>query len=207
MRVYTGGGVGPDDSEFYWRMNERGWDAEQERRQIEAGHNPDAVRRHLRAMRFGGLTTAEAYALFRDRDCGHRGAGHELWEAGDIPGDRWFRDAWRRSPAGGPIWIDLGAARAVQARRCVDAVKDHNARQERAYELWGHNGPHIIELDYRWIKRRVEDARDVNELRAVWPAELRSQAGAVTPVQPLPPIMKGDDQWHSQQYMASVAEL
>lgn len=172
MRVYTGGGVGPKDSEFYWRMNERGWDEEQMRRSLEAGHNADSIRRHLRAMRFGGCTTAEAFSIIRDRDCAYRGTGIELWDVADVPRDRWFRNAWRRSKDGGGIWTDIDIARLVQQRKAVVAVEEWNLRQKRSPELWGHNGPHFIDAPYGWLKRKCEAARDLNELRTVWPEGL-----------------------------------
>jgi hypothetical protein len=57
-------------------------------RQIAEGRCPDAVRRFVRAVLYGGCSTAEALAIIRDRDCGHLGTGHELWSARDIPTDR-----------------------------------------------------------------------------------------------------------------------
>ena len=156
-----------------WPNATRGWLAQQIERQIAAGHDPDASRRHVVVMMFGGLTTAEALGLIRDRDCAHRGTGIELWDADAVPSDRWFRDAWRRSPAGGPIGVDLDAAKIVQQRKAVVAVDLHNAEQKRKPEFWGHNGPQFIDIDYRWIKRQCEAARSIEELRQVWPLELR----------------------------------
>lgn len=156
-----------------WPHATRGWLQQQVERQIAAGHDPDVSYRHVMAMMLGGLTTAEALALIRDRDCAHRGTGIELWDFYDVPSDRWFRDAWRRSPDGGPIRTDLHAAKIIQQRKVVVAVKQHNAMQKCSPEFWGHNGPQIIEVDYRWIKRQCEAARSVEELRQVWPLELR----------------------------------
>lgn len=164
-----------------WADERRGFIDEQIERHIAAGHNQDLSRRYVHAMMFGGCTTAEALGIIRDRDCAHRGSGIELWSVEDCPTDRWFRDAWRRHQDGGPIWIDLDAARTVQMQRCVEAVKNHNRQQEIKPELWGHNGPQFIELDYRRIKRDCESAPNLTTLRAIWPTDLRADRQAVSP--------------------------
>ena len=78
--------------------------------------------RFVMAMQFGGCTDAEAYELMRDRFCAHHGSGIELWDVGDVPQDRWFRDAWVRSHNGGPIDVSLRKARSIQFRRINDAI-------------------------------------------------------------------------------------
>jgi hypothetical protein len=83
-----------------------------------------AAARFVRAMQFGGLTTAEAYGVMRDRFCGHLGTGCELWDVEDVPSDRTYRDAWRRSRNGGPIYLD---------ERKV--IKIDEARMWREYEF------------------------------------------------------------------------
>jgi hypothetical protein len=57
-------------------------------------------------MQFGGLSMPEAYAVMRDRFCVHLGTGCELWNVDDVPTDRTYRNAWRRSHNGGPILLD-----------------------------------------------------------------------------------------------------
>jgi hypothetical protein len=110
MRWMTHGGG-------YWSGRPRGFLQTQIERQVAAGHHADAAVRFVQAMQFGGLTDAEAYAVIRDRDCAHLGTGCELWDAKDIPVDRTYRDAWRRSHNGGPIWIDeLKALEIDEAR-------------------------------------------------------------------------------------------
>jgi hypothetical protein len=84
-----------------------------------------AAARFVRAMQFGGLTSAEAYAVMRDRFCAYLGTGCELWNTGDVPTDRAHRDAWRRSHNGGPIWIDEQKAMEID-----------EARAWRTYRKW-----------------------------------------------------------------------
>lgn len=160
----------------YWPGATRGWLEEQIDRQIKAGHVADAAVRWVKALMFGGLVTHEALTLMRDRNCAHRGTGIELWNWDDVPTDRWFRDAWRRSANGGPIWVDLDAARFVQMDKCVAAVNRHNKEQESSSRRWGHNGPQIIGVDYDWIKRNCEAAGSTRQLKAVWPRELLAYA-------------------------------
>ena len=80
-------------------------------------------------MLFGGCTTAEAYGIIRDRDCSHLGTGCELWDASDLPTDRRYRNAWRRSHNGGPIYIDDRAAMLIDERWAWQAYEAmHGAR-------------------------------------------------------------------------------
>jgi hypothetical protein len=72
---------------------------------------------------FGGLTTAEAYGVMRDRFCAHLGRGCELWDTEDVPTDRTYRNAWRRSHNGGPIVIDEEKARAIDEARAWAAYE------------------------------------------------------------------------------------
>jgi hypothetical protein len=82
-----------------------------------------AAARFVRAMQFGGLSTPEAYAVMRDRFCAHLGTGCELWDLEDVPTDRTYRDAWRRSHNGGPIIIDARAAREIDEARAWAAYE------------------------------------------------------------------------------------
>jgi hypothetical protein len=74
--------------------------------QAKNGVGERAACRFVLAMQFGGLNTAEAYAVMRDRFCAHLGTGCELWDTSEISVDRRYRDAWRRSHNGGPIYLD-----------------------------------------------------------------------------------------------------
>lgn len=105
------------------------WDREFLDRQIAAqarhGVGERAAARFVYAMQWGGLTTAEAYGVMRDRFCAHLGTGCELWDTADVPTDRTYRDAWRRSHNGGPIVIDERKAMEID-----------EARAWRAYQKW-----------------------------------------------------------------------
>ena len=71
------------------------------------GVTPEAARRFAIAMLFGGLTEVEAFDLVRDHDCAPLGHSFEVMDAEQLP-DRKHRNAWRRSPNGGPVWVDEG---------------------------------------------------------------------------------------------------
>jgi hypothetical protein len=88
-----------------------------------------AAARFVRAMQFGGCSTPEAYGIMRDRFCAHLGSGHELWDTADVPRDRTYRNAWRRSHNGGPILLDERKVRKLQEMRMWRA---YEARQRRA---------------------------------------------------------------------------
>lgn len=142
-----------------WHDRPRGYEEIQIERQIARGIRPDVARRYARAVTGGGCTTAEALEIIRDRDC-YNGVAHELWDASDIPGDRWFRDAWRRSHNGGPISIDLEKARPIQWRNLWTA--HHDKRKDVRFE----------EIDLRPFKTKIMAARSEAELRSIWPKEL-----------------------------------
>jgi hypothetical protein len=128
---------------------------------VDRGVNEDAAHRYARAVMFGGCTTAEALEIIRDRDCGHLGTAHELWDMEDVPRDRWFRDAWYRSHNGGPISVSLKLAKPIQIRKISFAIKEENERRQA--ELLA-----PIEIDTDKLRHRVMSARDEQELRSIW---------------------------------------
>lgn len=123
-----------------------------------------AAWRFVRAMQYGGCTTAEAYDIIREHDCTRGGDGilHELLDWDELP-DRWFRDAWRRSSNGGPPSVDLEKARQIQWRRLLDAVSRENKKRE--LDLFGLPPIKLSRLTYQTA---IKHARDDEELRRIW---------------------------------------
>ena len=113
----------------------------------------------------GGCTTAEALAIIRDRDCAHLGTMIELFDIDELPGDRWFRDAWTRSHNGGPVYVYLPRARRVQIDRIKGAVAQRNRRRLLL-------GRALIAPAWGSIGNAIRHARDEHELRRVWPEGL-----------------------------------
>lgn len=148
-----------------WKGMPRGFVEIQVSRQIEAGHIPDAAWRFARAMAFGGCSSSEALKIIRDRDCGHLGTGFELWDVADVPTDRWFRNAWRRSHNGGPIDVCLKKARPIQFQRIKTAVDRENRRRACDIELF--DAP--MTIDWTRVRNDIKRAADIRELRHVWP--------------------------------------
>lgn len=122
-------------------------------RQIAAGRDERAVVRFCLAMAFGGCTDAEALDIIRGRDCGHKGTAFDLVDYSDVPTDRWFRNAWRRSHNGGPIYIDMRQARKIQKKEIGCAAKRIGASLQ-----WG-----------RW-NDRLRKAETPEELKRIFPA-------------------------------------
>lgn len=143
-----------------------GFDEVQIERQIAAGISPAVARRYAAAMMIGGCTTAEALEIIRDRDCTPHGTAIELWDVSDVPNDRWFRDAWRRSHNGGPISVDLKLAKPIQWQRARAFVETENKR--RADEL---DCPGLIEVNWDKLRARIRSARCEVELKSIWPAQ------------------------------------
>lgn len=152
----------------YWGNPRRGFLDAQIERQVADGIDQDAAWRFVRAMQFGGCTTAEALEIIRDRDCAHRGTAIELWDFDYIPSDRWFRNAWTRSHNGGPISVNLKAAKQIQFQKIRHAVDAENKRRSQCLERFDRN----IEPDFHKLKSMILAARDEIELRHVWPKEL-----------------------------------
>ena len=66
------------------------------------------AQRWINALHLGGLSEREAVALIIEKDAPAWSTAHEIVNVSDLPQDRTYRDAWRRSHNGGPIYIDGG---------------------------------------------------------------------------------------------------
>ena len=161
LRFMTGGGG-------RWDGYPRGFLDRQIAKQSEECGERNA-HRFVMAMQLGGCTDAEAYELMRDRFCAHHGTGIELCDVGDVPKDRWFRDAWVRSHNGGPIDISLPKAKGIQFRRIKQAVDIENSRRLSEMDLCDQP----IALDWTAIRDGIRGAGDIGSLRRIWPKELR----------------------------------
>lgn len=145
-----------------WANQPRGFLEVQVERNMTDGIPEYAAVRFCRALVFGGLTDKEALEAIRDRDCAHRGTGIELWDMADVPSDRWFRNAWRRSHNGGPINIDMHAARRIQLDKIKRAVAERNGKRINL-------GRRPIEVAWGTIGNAIRHAVEPDELRRVWP--------------------------------------
>lgn len=159
LRAMSAGGI--------WRHERRGFLEAQIELQISSGIHPDHARKFAHAVAFGGLSTSEAFDVIRLRDCDRHGTLHEVHDSADIPVDRWFRDAWTRSPNGGPIGVKLSAARVIHWDKIRKAVDDENKRRRKAFEPLRPIAP-----PWNTIRSAIKHARDEDELRRVWLPEL-----------------------------------
>lgn len=145
----------------YWSDRPHGFVDEQIDRNIKAGHLPQAAVDFCRAVAFGGCSEQDVWRIIRDRDCGHLGTQHDLIDVDELP-DRWFRDAWTRSPNGGPVGIDLKKAQIIQWQKIVLARDRENKR--RYLNMEGEQ----IRIPEIEIQSAIKHARDDEELRRVW---------------------------------------
>lgn len=159
MRAMCNGGAWPSFDWFY-----PGFDEVQIERMVARGVRSDVAFRYARAMMRGGCTTAEAMEIIRDRDCAPYGTAIELWDVSEVPTDRWFRDAWRRSQNGGPISIELKLARPIQWKRARRAVEMENKRRADEFDLML-----PVEVDWARIRDRIKCAQEEVDLRRIWP--------------------------------------
>lgn len=162
------------------------------RRQIEIenlvrGNVPeDMAARWIDALIAGDATTAEAYEeiLLRSREPDH--AAIELVDIAEVPslrdpdGNRWCRNAWRRSMNGGPIYIDLERAVPIEQRRLL-AARQRALKQCEGDEaealLMGKMAQlgrreRILDIDLAALGQRMRAARSEAELQALWPAAI-----------------------------------
>lgn len=147
----------------YWDDKPVGYMDAQIERQIKDGIDPDHARAFARAVAFGGKTEAEVFAILRDRDCARHGTLHEVIDKDELPQDRWFRNAWRRSSNGGPVSISLLLAQPLQWDKIRYAVETENKKRRDAFDELPE-----IQIDKSRIKSAIKHARDDEELRRVW---------------------------------------
>jgi len=98
---------------FYWII--------QFNSMLARGVDPGAAYRYARMMVTGGCSRREAIEIIAARDCGHLGTAIEIVDVSEIPTDRTYRNAWRRSTNGGPIWIDDDHAQRIDEQRMWDS--------------------------------------------------------------------------------------
>lgn len=144
-----------------WDGFPRGFLDRQIAEQSKCGVGERAASDFVKAMQYGGLTTAEAYGVMRDRFCSHLGTACELVDTAAISADRWFRDAWRRGHNGGPIEIAMGKARRIQLERIKGAVKAVNGSRLAL-------GRRPMVQEWGRIGDAIRHARDPQELQRVW---------------------------------------
>ncbi len=148
-----------------WAEHPRGFAEAQIERQIARGVDPDAARRYVRAVQFGGLSEAEAYAVIRDRDCAHLGHTIELMDYDELP-DRWFRNAWRQGGNSGRVRVDLHLARPLQWHHIRQAVSAENKKRQESYDP-----KRLIEPNWDQIRSAIRRASNVEDLRRIWPMD------------------------------------
>jgi len=162
LSLMTGGGG-------LWADQPRGFLDEIVRRKtcpiLQKGNpcSEQAAWRMVKALRWGGLTTPEAWDTIRAHDCERFGHSETLIAVEDLP-DRWFRGAWtrERSNSGLP-YIDLEKARVIQWQRLLHAVSRENKRRE--LDLFGLPPIKLHRLTYQ---NAIKHARDDEELRKIW---------------------------------------
>jgi hypothetical protein len=145
-----------------------GFDEVQIERMIARGIRSDVAQRYARAMMVGGCTTAEALEIIRDRDCEPLGTAIELWDKAELPRERWFRNAWRRSHNGGPIHIDLAAAMPIHFANLRALAEIEDRRRGASFDEW--RPP--LDIDWQAIRRQIRRAKSVEELRTIRPLGL-----------------------------------
>ena len=94
-------------------------------------------------------------------------------DAADIPADRMFRNAWRRSIAGPPmISIDMPAARAIHALRINEAVRAKAGDLINREAMGEDVTTEKIALRDINVQQQINVAKTPEELAVIWPAQL-----------------------------------
>jgi hypothetical protein len=87
---------------------------------LQKGHpcTKEAATRFVKAMQWGGRSCEEAWDIIGQHDCARFGTAIEIMHVDEIPKSREFRNFWRRSLNGGPIYVfDAPAREANNMRR------------------------------------------------------------------------------------------
>lgn len=112
----------------------------------------------------------------------------------DIPKDRTFRNAWSRKNPNKPIEVDMEKARSVWKDKIREARALRFTRLDVEYMRAEERGDEAKKLEIVERKKllrelpqdpRIEDAKTVEELKAVWLPEPLPGVEALTPL-PLP---------------------
>lgn len=130
----------------------------------------------------GGHVEASFYAALRDKDIAPDGYDPDV--LAQAPIDREFRNAWMRPQGGGPIGIDIAKARGIQSARIVAAqahavLQLESDRQHALIEGRSADAAKLasdkaaaVALDLTALSAVIQNAQNVNALRAIWPTEL-----------------------------------
>lgn len=148
------------DWEIFKFVNEPHWRPDRKDREKIAATWIDALIN-------GGVEGDAALELIALKDAPAYATGIEFWDRSEVPSDRWFRNAWRRSPNGGPIRIDLDKARDIQFARIRNAVEIEDQRRHMCRQM-----PGPLTVDWTAIVEHIATAEDEHELRKVWPQGL-----------------------------------
>jgi hypothetical protein len=146
----------------YGRMLKRGTLEVQTQRLIEDGIDQDIAQTFVNAYAFGGNTEAEALKILIDRSCAHEGLHIDVVTKQELP-PRFYRNAWIRSPNGGPVNISLDKAKIIQWDTLYSSIEAENKKREREFELRP-----LIEVPWETIRSSIRHARDVDELSKIW---------------------------------------
>lgn len=119
--------------------------------------------RWVSALCKGGLSYFEAIELIAKKDVPNFSCAPTIVENSEVPNDRWFRDAWRRSKNGGPIWIDIDKARAIHREHIAKAY----IQKAESRPLWKRVTEVIDAPDWAAIKQKTESAKSIEQLRMV----------------------------------------
>jgi hypothetical protein len=147
---------------------------------VRGGVSEGIAARWIDSVISGGKTTAEAFELIRLKDVPREAMAVEVVEIQEVPTDRWFRDAWRRSSNGGPIYIDIDKAIEIQARKIAAARNDiiERCNSNEPIDIMLGNGrligfrDRVVGIDLADLGCRLRSARSLEEVRALWPEEL-----------------------------------
>lgn len=108
----------------YWNDYAFGFLAELVRRktcpELQRGHpcTREAAERFVKAMTWGGRSCEEAWDIIAQHDVARFG-GHaiEIMHVDELPNSREFRNFWRRSTNGGPVYVFDAPAREYNKMR------------------------------------------------------------------------------------------
>lgn len=130
------------------------------------GNREKLAYRWVEALAHGGVSYEEAIRMVGEKDRPVGGCAMEIVLRSDIPNDRWFRNAWKRSQNGGPIYIDLNRARLVQKHQYIAKLQSDLAKKS----LWDRVTLDSKVVDFKAVEEQIFQTDDLEVLRLILPA-------------------------------------
>ncbi len=120
-----------------WRNFHKDFWKVQIARMVARNVKEDAAHTYALTMMTGGVSRSRAIDIIAARDLAHWAKAIDVIDVSELPETRRYRNAWRRSPNGGPVWVDDAARVAIDEARMWAAYTAHLRGSEEGSAAYG----------------------------------------------------------------------